>query len=56
MLLLNIETIAEELRHVKLADVSKETGLVYNTLKNIREGRGANYSTIVKLSEYFGRK
>lgn len=50
---LTLTDLAARLCAVDLTSVAKATGLSYNTLKNIKDGRGAQWSTIEKLSVHF---
>jgi hypothetical protein len=50
---LTLAELAARLVGADLVAVAKATDLSYNTLKNIKEGRGAQWSTIEKLSTYF---
>lgn len=51
---LSIKQISAALRDRRLGLVSEETGLHYNTLKDIRDGRSVDprYSTVKALSKY----
>ncbi len=51
--MMTLEQVADKLKECELVPVQYATGLSYNTLKNIREGKGAQYHTVVKLSNYF---
>ena len=50
---MTLETIRHRLAEAHLPDVQRATGLAYNTLKNIRDGKSVFYHTVVHLSNYF---
>lgn len=50
---MTLETIRERLTTAHLPDVQRSTGLAYNTLKNIRDGKSVFYHTVVQLSNHF---
>jgi hypothetical protein len=39
-----------------LNTVAKETGLAYNTVKNLMEGKGVRYETIERVSRFFNSR
>lgn len=51
--MMTLEQIAARLGTEHLPEVQAATGLSYNTLKKIRDGKGALYFTVVKLSNHF---
>lgn len=51
--MMTIQQVAERLKDMHLPDVQSATGFSYNTLKNVRDGKGAQYFTVQKLSNYF---
>lgn len=53
--MLTIEQIITALKERRTADVSRETGLSYNTIKSLKAGKGAYTKTVEKLSEYLNR-
>lgn len=55
--MLPLETIRERLKRSCIADVSRATGLHYNTCRYVRSGKLGNptYRVMVRLSEYFER-
>lgn len=50
---MTLETIRQRLAEANLPDIQRSTGLAYNTLKNIRDGRSVMYHNVVRLSNYF---
>lgn len=52
---MTIEEIATALKTRRTADVARETGLSYNTIKSLKAGKGAYSATIEKLTEYLNR-
>lgn len=57
MTILTIEQVKQKLVDRRLEVVAIATGLHYNTLLYIRDGKQTNvkYETLVKLSAYFDR-
>lgn len=52
--MMTIEEITAALKDRRTADVARDTGLAYNTIKNLKTGKGAYSATIEKLSRYLG--
>ena len=50
---MTLEQIRARLAESELPKVQSATGLAYNTLKNVRDGKGVLYDTVVQLSNYF---
>lgn len=50
---MTLEQVRERLAESDLPKIQTSTGLAYNTLKNVRDGKGARYDTVVQLSNYF---
>lgn len=50
--MMTIEQITAAIKDRRTADVARETGLAYNTIKNLKAGKGAYSATIEKLSRY----
>jgi len=48
-----LDQIAAKLDESHLPEVSRATGLPYNTLKNVREKRNVTWLTLEKLAAYF---
>lgn len=57
MRLLHIHEVAAKLQYRNLSEIQRETGLSRPTLTELRDGKktDANYSTLVKLTQYFLR-
>lgn len=53
MAIMDLDDLAQRLKTADLPAVALATGLAYNTLKNIRNGLGARFSTVKALSYYF---
>lgn len=51
--IMSLETIRQRLKDAHLPDVQRKTGLAYNTLKNIRDGKSVMYHNVLYLSNYF---
>jgi len=53
--MLTLETIIELLQDSRISAVSRKTGLHYNTIRAVRDGRATSpsYATIKALSDYF---
>lgn len=54
--MMTLEEIKARLQDSHLPKIQFATGLSYNTLKNLRDGKGAMYFTVVKLSNYFEKE
>lgn len=57
MTILTVEQLKAKLQDRRLEVVATATGLHYNTLRYIRDGKLTNvkYETLIKLSKYFAR-
>ena len=53
--MMTIEQITAALKDRRTADVARETGLAYNTIKSLKAGKGAYTKTVEKLAEYLTR-
>lgn len=53
-----LELLREKLRDVSKADISRETGLHYNTVRKFfkRGGSKPNYATVEKIQQYAQEK
>lgn len=47
-----IEVVSARLKDLDLPKIWRDIDISYNTLKNVRDGRGANYSTVKKIGDY----
>lgn len=54
--MMTVEQITAALQDRRTAEVARETGLAYNTIKNLKTGKGAYSETIKKLSRYLSPK
>lgn len=50
--MLTIEEIVNKIKDKPTSDIARDTGLAYNTIKNLKSGRGAYSGTIDRLSKY----
>lgn len=51
--MLTIEEIVNKIKDKPISDIARDTGLAYNTIKNLKSGqRGAHSGTIDRLSKY----
>lgn len=51
--MMTVEQITAALQGRRTAEVARDTGLAYNTIKSLKAGNGGAYSeTIEKLSRY----
>lgn len=53
MQIMTLEQVSARLKDAELVPITYDTRISYNTLKNIRDGKGAQYKTIETLSRYF---
>lgn len=53
MPMLTLTEVAGRLAMTNMYAVHQQTGISYNALKKIRDGGGAQYATVQKLSDYF---
>jgi lambda repressor-like predicted transcriptional regulator len=49
----DLDQIIAQLEGVSLSDVSRATGLPYNTVKNVIDRRNPTYNTMKKIKDYF---
>jgi len=55
--MMTVEQITAALQGRRTAEVARDTGLAYNTIKSLKAGNGGAYSeTIEKLSRYLAPK
>jgi lambda repressor-like predicted transcriptional regulator len=54
--LIPLEEIVAWLKTVSLMNLAREVDLTYQTLRNVREGRGVHYKTVVVLSRHINRQ
>ena len=48
-----LDAMADRLERCSLSDVSRATGMNYNTLKNVKEKKNATWATLARLQSYF---
>ena len=51
--MMTLQEVSDRLKTEELVPIQYKTGLAYNTLKNIRDGKGARWDTVLQLSNYF---
>ncbi len=56
MQILTMEELSQRLQDSDIPKIAAATGLVYNTIKNVRNGEYPTYRTVELLSVYFAEK
>jgi lambda repressor-like predicted transcriptional regulator len=49
----DLDQIIAQLEGASISDVSRATGLTYNTIRNVIDRRNPTYNTMKKIKEYF---
>lgn len=53
---ISLDRIAGRLTDASLPEISRATGLSYNTLKNVKEKKNPTWATLVALNAYFAER